>query len=65
MVIYLRYWKCDIHGAPNGKLKGKRIALKDTIALAGIPMMVGSKQLEGYIPEFDATVVSRILDAGK
>lgn len=38
--------------------------MKDTISVAGIPMMCGSHLLEGYIPDYDATVVSRILDAG-
>ena len=28
-------------------------------------MMNGSKLMEGYIPEFDATVVTRVLDEGK
>lgn len=32
--------------------------------MAGIPMMNGSVVLEGYVPDVDATVVSRILDAG-
>lgn len=32
--------------------------------VAGVPMMNGSSLLEGYIPEIDATVVTRILDAG-
>ena len=32
--------------------------------MAGVPMMNGSKILEGYTPEFDATVVTRILDEG-
>ena len=32
--------------------------------LAGVPMMNGSATLEGYIPEIDATLVTRILDAG-
>ncbi|KAJ8301556.1 hypothetical protein KUTeg_020543 [Tegillarca granosa] len=58
------YWKCDIKGAPTGKLAGKTIALKDTICVAGVPMMNGSKIWEGYTPEFDATIVTRILDAG-
>jgi len=46
------------------KLKGKTIVLKDNIMLAGVPMMNGAATLEGYIPEIDATVVQRILDAG-
>ncbi|KAK3101552.1 hypothetical protein FSP39_004401 [Pinctada imbricata] len=58
------YWRCDIKGAEHGLLKGKTIAIKDNIAVAGVPMMCGSKLLEGYMPEFDATVVSWILDQG-
>src|SRR5919199_999290 len=58
------YWKCSIKGADSGPLAGKRIAIKDNICVAGIPMMNGSATVEGYVPEFDATVVTRILDAG-
>ncbi|XP_076442330.1 urethanase-like [Babylonia areolata] len=57
-------WRCDIQGAPTGKLAGKTFAIKDNTAVAGVPMRNGSKLLENYTPEFDATVVSRILDAG-
>ncbi|XP_046339775.1 amidase-like [Haliotis rufescens] len=58
------YWRCDIKGAEKGKLAGKKIGIKDNIAVAGVPMMNGSRILEGYTPEYDATVVTRILDAG-
>src|SRR5919205_496722 len=58
------YWKCSIKGANSGPLSGKRFAIKDNICVAGIPMMNGSATVEGYTPEFDATVVTRILDAG-
>jgi len=58
------YQKCSIKGAPTGILAGKRIAIKDNVCVAGIPMMNGSSVLEGYVPEFDATIVTRILDAG-
>jgi amidase len=58
------YWKCSIKGAENGPLSGKRIAIKDNVCVAGVPMMNGSSALEGYVPEFDATIVTRILDAG-
>src|ERR671933_2027119 len=58
------YWKCSIKGADSGLLAGKRIAMKDNICVAGIPLMNGSATVEGYIPEFDATVTTRILDAG-
>ena len=58
------YVKTTIKGAPGGKLAGKTIALKDNICLAGVPMMNGASTLEGYIPNMDATIVTRILDAG-
>jgi amidase len=58
------YVKTTVKGAPAGKLAGKTVALKDNICLAGVPMMNGASTLEGYVPDLDATVVSRILDAG-
>ena len=56
--------KTSIKGAAMGPLVGRRIALKDTIALAGVPMTDGSDVLEGLVPSFDATIVTRILEAG-
>ena len=32
--------------------------------VAGVPMMNGTSVLEGYLPEVDATIVTRLLDAG-
>ena len=58
------YVKTDIKGAPYGPLQGKRIVLKDNVCLAGVPMMNGASTLEGYVPDVDATLVTRILDAG-
>ena len=58
------YHKTSIRGAAEGKLKGKTVVLKDNVMLAGVPMMGGTSILEGYVPEIDATVVTRILDAG-
>jgi len=58
------YIKTEIKGAPSGKLAGKRVALKDNISLAGVPMMNGASTLEGYTPDIDATIVTRMLDAG-
>src|SRR5213594_5109323 len=58
------YYKSEVQGAPAGKLRGKRIALKDNVCLAGVPMMNGASTLEGYVPNVDATIVTRILDAG-
>jgi amidase len=58
------YVKTTVNGAARGKLKGKTVVLKDNIMLAGVPMMNGAATMEGYIPDIDATVVQRILDAG-
>ena len=54
----------EIAGAPTGKLAGKRVAIKDNVCVAGVQMMNGASVLKGYMPEVDATIVSRILDAG-
>ena len=58
------YVTASIKGAPTGSLAGKRIAIKDNVCVAGLPMMNGSKVLEGFVPSTDATVVTRLLDAG-
>ena len=63
-MLICRYYKTDIKGATEGILSGKKVAIKDSIAVGGVPMMCGSHLMEGYMPEFDATVVTRILDAG-
>jgi amidase len=48
------YWRCSIKGATSGPLAGKKIAIKDNVCVAGIPMMNGSNVLEGYVPDVDA-----------
>jgi len=58
------YWKTDISSGREGLLSGKRVAIKDNICVAGVPMMNGSRLLEGFVPNIDATVVTRILEAG-
>ncbi|XP_061179041.1 amidase-like [Saccostrea echinata] len=58
------YYRCDIKGAERGLLVGKTVAIKDNVCVAGVPMMNGSKILEGFVPDRDATIVARILDTG-
>src|SRR5688500_10551568 len=58
------YVRTDIHGADHGPLAGRTVAVKDNIEVAGVPMMNGSHTLEGFVPSRDATVVSRLLQAG-
>lgn len=54
----------EIRGADGGPLAGRTIAVKDNVMVAGLPMMNGSRSLEGFVPGEDATVVTRILQAG-
>ena len=54
----------EIPGEAAGPLAGKRIVVKDCVCVAGVPMMNGSSIFEGYVPEIDATIVTRMLDAG-
>ena len=42
------YWQTEIQGAPTGPLKGKTIAIKDNVCVAGVPMMNGCAVLEGH-----------------
>jgi len=57
-------WKASIKCKPRGPLAGKTVVIKDNVCVAGLPMMNGSATLEGYVPNVDATLVTRILDAG-
>ena len=57
-------YRCRLTGAAAGKLAGKRIGLKNNTCIAGMPMTCASKVLEDYIPDFDATIVTRLLDSG-
>ncbi|MDA4130936.1 MAG: amidase family protein, partial [Thaumarchaeota archaeon] len=57
-------WKCNVKGKPGGILTGKRIALKDNVSLAGVPMTNGTAAMKDFVPEIDAEVVRRILAAG-
>lgn len=54
----------EITESGQGPLAGKRLVIKNNVAVAGLPMVNGSKTLEGYIADEDATVVRRILEAG-
>jgi len=58
------YVKSTVEGAPDGKLKGKTVVLKDNVMLAGVPMMNGAATMEGYVPNVDAEIVTRMLDEG-
>src|SRR3981189_3697476 len=46
--------KTEVKGAPGGKLAGRTVVLKDNVALAGVPMMNGSRTPEEIIPRTPA-----------
>ena len=51
-------------GEQLGPLAGVPLALKDVLAMKGVPTTCGSKILEGWRPPYDSTVVRRLRDAG-
>jgi amidase len=58
------YVTTSITESPDGSLAGRTVAIKDNVAVAGVPMMNGSRTVEGFVPRRDATVVGRLLAAG-
>ena len=57
-------WKCSIRGPEGGPLTGRSVALKDVISVAGIPLQQGSAVMRDFVSDNDATIVTRLLDAG-
>ncbi|WP_276256086.1 amidase [Halomontanus rarus] len=55
---------CHVGGDDEGDLDGWDIAIKDNVCVAGVEMTCGSQVVEGYVPNRDATVVTRLLEAG-
>ncbi|KAI1359442.1 putative amidase [Xylaria arbuscula] len=53
--------KCTV--PKSALLKGRTVALKDNIALAGVRCTNGTSMVE-WVPGVDATVATRIMDAG-
>jgi aspartyl-tRNA(Asn)/glutamyl-tRNA(Gln) amidotransferase subunit A len=51
-------------GGPASPLDGVPIAVKDVLATRGLPTTCGSRILEGWVPPYDATVVTRLREAG-
>ncbi|KAG8423094.1 hypothetical protein J3458_000014 [Metarhizium acridum] len=48
----------------NVSLKGKTVCVKDCISVAGVPLSFGSNAFPAWTPEADATIITRVLDAG-
>ncbi|HEV51743.1 MAG TPA: Asp-tRNA(Asn)/Glu-tRNA(Gln) amidotransferase subunit GatA, partial [Thermoprotei archaeon] len=51
-------------GVDPGRLAGVPVAVKDNIAVKGMPLTCASKILSGYVSPYDATVVSKLRQAG-
>jgi aspartyl-tRNA(Asn)/glutamyl-tRNA(Gln) amidotransferase subunit A len=51
-------------GRPVGPLAGVPVALKDNMCTRGVPTTCSSKILEGWRPPYDATVVTKLAEAG-
>ncbi len=51
-------------GRDAGALAGVPIALKDNMCTRGIPTTCSSRILEGWKPPYDATIVTRLREAG-
>jgi aspartyl-tRNA(Asn)/glutamyl-tRNA(Gln) amidotransferase subunit A len=51
-------------GETLGPLAGVPVAVKDVMATIGMPTTCGSRILEGWVPPYDATLVSRLKQAG-
>ena len=48
----------------SGPLAGVPVAIKDIFCTQGVPTTAASKILQGYLPPYDATAVSRLAKAG-
>ncbi|HEX3824018.1 MAG TPA: Asp-tRNA(Asn)/Glu-tRNA(Gln) amidotransferase subunit GatA [Mycobacteriales bacterium] len=51
-------------GEVFGPLAGVPLALKDVIVTKGVPSTAGSRILDGWIPPYDATIVTKMREAG-
>ena len=54
----------EVPAPDDGPLAGIPVAVKDIFCTKGVPTTAGSKILEGYIPPYTATAVSRLEAAG-
>lgn len=59
--------KCTITASPHilsGPLFGRTIVIKDNTTIASVPCLMGTSNFTDWVPKTDATIVTRILEAG-
>ena len=54
----------ELAAGPKGPIHGVPVGLKDIFYTAGMKTAAGSKVYADFVPDYDATVVTRIRDAG-
>lgn len=59
-------WRFELSSdSPTSSLlRDRTVCLKDNICVAGVPCLLGTDTFRDWIPHTDATIVSRIIDAG-
>ena len=55
---------CRVTPTSSGALDGMRIAVKDSVAVAGVPITLGSRAVKDFVPRRDSIVARRLLEAG-
>ncbi len=59
-----RWDKLYARGDPLPPLAGLPVAVKDNLCTSGMPTTCASRILAGWVPPYDATVISRLKEAG-
>ena len=57
-------WRKNPAGEQPAVVAGLPLAIKDVLCVAGLPATAGSRILQGFIPPYDATAISRLRAAG-
>lgn len=63
-IIRLTDIEAERESRSSALLEGKRVALKDLICVAGVPLTAATNLFDEYVPDVDSVIVDRILRAG-
>src|SRR5258708_18263574 len=56
--------RCSVKGAESGPLQGKRVGVKDSVCVAGVPASGGWSVLQGHVASCRAPLGARMLASG-